>query len=140
MLADPGSWNIPADSVVEFANSFIYTRAQIANAIGKPFILEETGMDVRPLGPLNLRVLKNRGFAYPQVWPFQTGLCVQPDMANGSLGSACDAPGVHNFKLGFRTLLMRVESISCASTPCGQGRADCISLKRCTPSLTDMLK
>ncbi|EIE21346.1 glycoside hydrolase [Coccomyxa subellipsoidea C-169] len=42
----PGSWGIPADNVAEFANSFIYSRAQIANAIGKPFILEETGMDV----------------------------------------------------------------------------------------------
>ncbi|CAL8463202.1 g2736 [Coccomyxa elongata] len=41
----PGSWGIPADSVAEFANSFIYSRAQIAKAIGKPFILEETGMD-----------------------------------------------------------------------------------------------
>ena len=51
--ADPGSWQIPADSVAEFANSFIYSRAQIAHAIGKPFILEETGMDVRLL-PLSV--------------------------------------------------------------------------------------
>ncbi|BDA44582.1 probable mannan endo-1,4-beta-mannosidase 1 at N-terminal half [Coccomyxa sp. Obi] len=43
----PGHWGVPADSVAEFANSFIYSRAQIANAIGKPFILEETGMDPR---------------------------------------------------------------------------------------------
>ena len=49
--ADPGSWQIPADSVAEFANTFIYSRAQIANAIGKPFILEETGMDVRSSCP-----------------------------------------------------------------------------------------
>ncbi|CAL8463203.1 g2737 [Coccomyxa elongata] len=41
--AYPGNWGIPVDSVEEFANSFIYSRAQIANAIGKPFILEETG-------------------------------------------------------------------------------------------------
>ncbi len=56
--ADPGSWGIPADSVAEFANSFIYSRAQIANAIGKPFILEETGMDVRlPSSPFLQGVL-----------------------------------------------------------------------------------
>ena len=62
MLADPGSWGIPADSVAEFANSFIYSRAQIANTIGKPFILEETGMDVRPLAPLDLKVFDDRVF------------------------------------------------------------------------------
>ena len=58
MLADPGSWGIPADSVAEFANRFIYSRAQIAEATGKPFILEETGMDVRPSLPLTYRSLR----------------------------------------------------------------------------------
>ncbi len=58
--ADPGSWGIPADSAAEFANSFIYSRAQIANAIGKPFILEETGMDVRSLPHPFTRVIKYR--------------------------------------------------------------------------------
>ncbi len=32
----------------DFANIFIYARAQIANKIGKPWILEETGMEARP--------------------------------------------------------------------------------------------
>lgn len=45
--ADPGSWGIPAADVAEFANTFIYSRAQIAQALNKPFILEETGVDVR---------------------------------------------------------------------------------------------
>ncbi|CAL8463194.1 g2728 [Coccomyxa elongata] len=43
----PGHWSVAANSVQDFAYSFIYSRAQIANAIGKPFILEETGVDPR---------------------------------------------------------------------------------------------
>lgn len=49
--ADPGNWGIPVDNVEEFANSFIYSHAQIANAIGKPFILEETGTNVSSHSP-----------------------------------------------------------------------------------------
>lgn len=46
-LADPGSWQIAAPVAGDFANIFLYARAKIANAIGKPWILEETGMEVR---------------------------------------------------------------------------------------------
>ena len=46
-LADPGSWQIAAATAGDFANIFVYARAKVANAIGKPWILEETGMEVR---------------------------------------------------------------------------------------------
>jgi hypothetical protein len=46
--ADPGSWQIDPATAGDFANIFIYARAQIANKIGKPWILEETGMEARP--------------------------------------------------------------------------------------------
>ncbi len=47
ILADPGSWQIAAPVAGDFANIFLYARAKIANAVGKPWILEETGMEVR---------------------------------------------------------------------------------------------
>lgn len=47
--ADPGSWQIAAPVAGDFANIFLYARAKIANAVGKPWILEETGMEVRAL-------------------------------------------------------------------------------------------
>jgi hypothetical protein len=46
--ADPGSWQIDPSTAGDFANIFVYARAQIANKIGKPWILEETGMEARP--------------------------------------------------------------------------------------------
>lgn len=49
--ADPGSWQIDADVAGGFANIFVYARAKAAAAIGKPWILEETGMMVRARGP-----------------------------------------------------------------------------------------
>ena len=45
--ADPGSWGIPAADAAAFANQFLNDRAAVAHMIGKPYILEETGMDVR---------------------------------------------------------------------------------------------
>ena len=46
--ADPDNWGIAASSAVDFMNSYISSRAAIAAQIGKPFVLEEFGMDVRP--------------------------------------------------------------------------------------------
>ncbi len=44
--ADPGNWQVPAYVASDFANMFVYERAQIAKAANKPFILEETGKEV----------------------------------------------------------------------------------------------
>jgi mannan endo-1,4-beta-mannosidase len=43
--ADPGSWGIPTPNFASFANQFLADRAAVAHAAGKPYILEETGMD-----------------------------------------------------------------------------------------------
>jgi hypothetical protein len=45
--ADPGQWGIAASSAVAFVDSFVTSRAAIATSVGKPWILEEFGMDVR---------------------------------------------------------------------------------------------
>ena len=45
MHADPGSWGIPTAEFAAFANQFLNDRATVAHAAGKPYILEETGMD-----------------------------------------------------------------------------------------------
>ena len=45
--ADPGNWQVPAYVASDFASMFVYERAQIAKAANKPFILEETGKEVR---------------------------------------------------------------------------------------------
>lgn len=47
--ADPGNWQVPPYVAADFANTFLYKRAQIAHAQNKPWILEETGKDVRGL-------------------------------------------------------------------------------------------
>ena len=47
MRADPSNFGIPASSASAFLAAFISSRAAVAQALGKPFILEETGMDVR---------------------------------------------------------------------------------------------
>ena len=47
--ADPGNWQVPPYVAADFANTFLYERAQIAQAQNKPWILEETGKDVRGL-------------------------------------------------------------------------------------------
>jgi mannan endo-1,4-beta-mannosidase len=47
MHADPSNFGIPASSASAFLAAFISSRAAVAQAAGKPFILEETGMDVR---------------------------------------------------------------------------------------------
>ena len=44
--ADPGNWQVPPYVAADFANTFLYERAQIAQAQNKPWILEETGKDV----------------------------------------------------------------------------------------------
>lgn len=48
LRADPGNWQVPAYVASDFASMFVYERAQIAKAANKPFILEETGKEVRP--------------------------------------------------------------------------------------------
>lgn len=56
--ADPGSWGIEARKAAAFANQFIADRAAVAHALGKPYILEETGKDVR--GPALMSLLWQR--------------------------------------------------------------------------------
>lgn len=51
MHADPGNWQVPAYVASDFASMFVYERAQIAKAANKPFILEETGKEVRLIKP-----------------------------------------------------------------------------------------
>jgi hypothetical protein len=45
--ADPGDWRVPSYVAKDFAEKFIHERASMAKALNKPFILEETGKDVR---------------------------------------------------------------------------------------------
>ena len=52
-FADPGSWGIPASAAGPFANEFLTDRAAVAHGLNKPYILEETGVDVRnPNNPM----------------------------------------------------------------------------------------
>ena len=46
--ADPGNWEVPSYVAKDFAEMFVNERAKVAKALNKPFILEETGKDVRP--------------------------------------------------------------------------------------------
>ena len=45
--ADPQNFGVAASNAFAFMSSFISSRAAVANTLGKPFIVEETGMDVR---------------------------------------------------------------------------------------------
>ena len=47
--ADPSNWGFPSSIVQQFANTFLSDRAAVASAVGKPWVLEETGCNVRSL-------------------------------------------------------------------------------------------
>ena len=49
--ADPSSWGFPPSLVQTFGNTFLEDRALAAQAVGKPWVLEETGCNVGPALP-----------------------------------------------------------------------------------------
>ena len=46
--ADPSNWGFPSSVVQTFGNDFLEDRALAAQAVGKPWVLEETGCNVGP--------------------------------------------------------------------------------------------
>ena len=44
--ADPSNWGFPSSVVQTFGNDFLEDRALAAQAVGKPWVLEETGCNV----------------------------------------------------------------------------------------------
>ena len=48
LAADPSSWGFPSSVVQTFSNIFLEDRALAAQAVGKPWVLEETGCNVGP--------------------------------------------------------------------------------------------
>ena len=52
--ADPSNWGFPSSVVQTFGNDFLEDRALAAQAVGKPWVLEETGCNVGPAIVLRL--------------------------------------------------------------------------------------